>query len=167
MSTTVRCASSGSRRAGVIGPFAGALTVGDVPRGQPNPDVTQHPVERLVERSSSVVSRIGVALSAMFVLLPLVGFAAVRLMLASLETWHGGEGDITVEFRVQLLSVALLAIGFVFACAEVLRRSFSRGWIALAVVALGGLACIYIGVRGIIKATGIDGLITALSWVSP
>ena len=46
----------------------------------------------------------------------------------------------------------------------VLRRSLRRGWIALALVVIGGLACIYIGVRGIIEATGIDGLITALSW---
>jgi hypothetical protein len=139
-------------------------TVSDVPRGQPRPVLTQHPVDRRLERSSTVVLRIGVALSVVFVLLPGVGFAAVMVLLASLETWHGGEADMTVESRVQLLSVALLAIGFVVACAVALRRSLRRGWIALALVAIGGLACIYIGVRGIIEATGIDGLITALSW---
>jgi hypothetical protein len=52
----------------------------------------------------------------------------------------------------------------VVACAVVLRRSLRRDRFALAVVGIGGVACIYIGVKGIIEATGIDGLITVLSW---
>jgi len=79
-------------------------------------------------------------------------------------TWPLGGGDMTVEFRLQLLSVTLLLVGSVVSCAVVLRRSLRRGWFALAVVGIGGLACISIGVKGIIEATGVDGLITALSW---
>ena len=145
-------------------PHIDPVTGRDVPPEHPSPDLRQHPGDRLLERSSAVMLRVGVALSAMFVLLPGIGVAAVMVLLASLETWHGGEADMTIEGRLQLLSVALLATGFVVACAVALRRSLRRGWIALAVVAIGGLACLYIGVRGIIEATGIDGLITALSW---
>jgi hypothetical protein len=140
------------------------LRVGDAPTGQPSPDAVRHQDDRLLERSSAVVLKVGLVLAAIFVILPGIGFAAVMVLLASLETWHGGEADMTIESRLLLLSVALLAIGFVVACAVALRRSLRRGWIALAVVAMGGLACIYIGVKGIIEATGVDGLITALSW---
>jgi hypothetical protein len=121
-------------------------------------------MDGLVERSSQVVLRIGAVLATIFVLLPGVGLAVVMVFLASLQTWHGGEGDVTVEDRLTFLSVALLATGFVVACAVVLRRSLRRGWIALALVGLGGIACLYAGIRGIIEATGIDSVITGLSW---
>lgn len=139
-------------------------TGGDVPLGQPSPDLAQRSGDHRLERSSTVALRIGVALSVLFVLLPMVGFAAAMVFLASLDTWHGGEGDMTIEDRLSFLAAALLAVGLVVACAVALRRSLRRGWVALVVVAIGGLACLYIGVRGIIEATGIDGLITALSW---
>jgi hypothetical protein len=54
---------------------------------------------------------------------------------------------------VTFLSVALLAIGFVVACAVALRRSLRRDWVALVLVGLGGMACTYAGARGIIEAT--------------
>jgi hypothetical protein len=139
-------------------------TVHDAPTGRPSPDRTPSAADRRLERSSRVVLKAGAAMSTVFVLLPGVGLAAVMVFLASLQTWHGGEGDVTVEDRLTFLSVALLAMGFVVACAVALRRSLRRGWIALASVCLGGLACIYAGVRGIIEATGIDSLITGLSW---
>jgi hypothetical protein len=134
------------------------------PIGPPGSIGTRIVADRRLERSSRVVLQIGAALAAVFVLLPGVGLAAVMVLLASLETWHGGEGRLAVEDRLMFLSAALLASAFVVACALVLRRGLRRGPIALAVVGLGGLALVAIGVRGIVEATGIDSLITALSW---
>jgi hypothetical protein len=99
-----------------------------------------------------------------FVLVPLVGLALVLLFLASLQTWHGDEGVMTDAERIRFGSMAVLVIGFVVACVVALRRSLRGSRPALALVATGGLACIYAGVRGIVEATGIDLLITALSW---
>ena len=117
-----------------------------------------------LERSSTVLLKIGAALSAVFVMLPAVGFAAVMVILASQSSWHGGEGVLTTESRLGFVAVGGLAIGFAVACALLLRRSLRQGWIALLLVGMGGLACCYIGVRGIVEATGVDSLITALSW---
>ena len=139
-------------------------TVHDAPTGRPSPDWTPSVADRRLERASGVVLKVGAAMSTLFVLLPGIGLAAVMVFLASLQTWHGGEGDVSNEDRQMFLSVALLATGFVVACAVVLRQSLRRGWIALALLGLGGLACIYTGARGIIEATGIDDVITALSW---
>lgn len=138
-------------------------TVHDAPTGRPSPDWTPSAADRRLERASGVVLKVGAAMSTLFVLLPGVGLAAVMVFLASLQTWHGGEGVVTNEDRRVFLSVALLAIGLVVACAVVLRRSLRRGWIALALVGVGGLACIYTGARGLVEATGIDDVITALS----
>jgi hypothetical protein len=139
-------------------------TAHDAPTGRPDQDWTPSAADRRLERASGVTLKVGAAMSTLFVLLPGVGLAAVMLFLASLQTWHGGEGDVSNEDRLMFLSVALLATGFVVACAAVLRQSLRRGSIALTLVGLGGLACIYAGARGIIEATGIDGVITALSW---
>lgn len=144
-------------------PHVDPPVVRDAPTGRPRLDGTPS-ADRRLERSSRIVLKAGAAMATLFVLLPGVGLAAVMVFLASLQTWHGGEGDVTVEDRLTFLSVALLAIGFVVACAVVLRRSLRRGWIALALVGLGGMACIYTGARGIIEATGIDSLIMSLSW---
>jgi hypothetical protein len=145
-------------------PKVDSPTVHDAPTGRPGADWTPSAADLRLDRASQLVLKVGVAMSTVFVLLPGVGLAAVMVFLASLQTWHGGEGEVAVEDRQLLLSVALLATGFVVACAVLLRRSLRRGWIALALVGLGGLACIYTGARGIIEATGIDNVITALSW---
>jgi hypothetical protein len=135
--------------------------MGQVPAFDPAP---LDPIDARLVRASSVVLGIGIALAAVFVILPGMGVAAVMVFLASLDTWHGGEGVVTIEDRLLFLSVALFAIGLVVACALLLRRSLRRGWIALVLVGLGGLACIGIGIRGILAATGIDAIITTLSW---
>ena len=145
-------------------PHLGPPTVPGDPVGRPSPGMTQRAAGRRLDGYSRLILQVGAVMSAIFVFVPLVGLAAVMVFLASLETWHGGEGPMTDEVRLTFLSVALLSIGFVVACAVALRRSLRRGWIALVVVGIGGLACIYIGVRGIIAATGVDSLITALSW---
>jgi uncharacterized membrane protein YjjB (DUF3815 family) len=134
--------------------------VRDAPTGRPSPDGTPGAADRRLERSSRVALKAGAAMAAFFVLLPGVGLAAVMVFLASLQTWHGGEGDVTVEDRLTFLSVALLAMGFVVACVVVLRRGPRKGWIALVLVGLGGMACIYAGARGIIEATGIVSMAT-------
>ena len=139
-------------------------TVHDAPIGQPGPDGAQRAPDRRLERSGTVMLKIGAALVAMFVMLPVAGLAAMLLYAQTLATWPLGGGDMTVEFRLQLLSVTLLLVGLVVACAVVLRRSLRRDWFALAVVGIGGLACICSGVRGIVEATGIDINITVLSW---
>jgi hypothetical protein len=145
-------------------PHSDPPTVHDAPIGQPGPDGVQRVPDRRLERSGTVMLRIGAAMVATFVMLPVAGLAAMLLYAQTYPRWPLGGGDMTVEFRLQLLSVTLLLIGLVVACAVVLRRSLRRDWFALAVVGIGGLACITVGVRGIIEATGIDSLITALSW---
>jgi hypothetical protein len=145
-------------------PHLGPPTVPGAPVGRPSPDMPHGATERRLDRDSRLILQVGVVMSAIFVFVPLVGLAAVLVFLASLETWHGGEGPMTDEVRLTFLSVALLSIGVVVACAVALRHGLRGGWIALVFVGIGGLACIYIGVRGIIAATGVDNLITALSW---
>jgi len=145
-------------------PLLDPPTVHDAPIGRPGPDCARRTLDGDLERSSTVTLKIGAALVALFVMLPVAGLAAMLLYAQTYATWPLGGGDMTVEFRLQLLSVTLLLVGSVVSCAVVLRRSLRRGWFALAVVGIGGLACISIGVKGIIEATGVDGLITALSW---
>jgi hypothetical protein len=111
-------------------PYVDPPTVRDAPTGRPSPDCSPSAADRRLERSSRVVLKAGAAMATVFVLRPGVGLAAVMVFLASLQTWHGGEGDVTVEDRLTFLAVALLAIGFVVACAVALRRSLRRDWIA-------------------------------------
>jgi hypothetical protein len=144
-------------------PDPDAPTVHDVVMGRHGPDGAPRAADRRLERSSTVLLRIGATLVSVFVMLPVAGLAAILLYAQSYQRWPLGGGDMTVEFRLQLLSVTLLLVGAVVACAVVLWRSLRRGSIALALVGLGGLACIYIGVRGIIEATVHDITITGLS----
>jgi hypothetical protein len=138
------------------------LVVSDVPLGRPVPDGTRSAVDRRLERLSRMMLRVGAGLVAVLVFVPTLGVAALLVYAATMTTV--AEYRVTDEIRLQFLSVALLAVGFVVACAVALRRSLRRGLIALTAVAVGGLACMYGGVRGIGEATN-DQLI-ALSWVA-
>ncbi len=137
-------------------------TARDAPTGRLGPGGQRRAADGRLERFSRVMLQLGAALVAIIVVIPGLGVAALLLYVASMETVV--SHPMTLEDRLLVLSVALLVVGVVVACAVVLRRSLRRGWIALAIVGIGGLACIYSGVRGIIEATGIDGTITALSW---
>jgi hypothetical protein len=145
-------------------PRLGPPTFGRSPIGRPGPVGMRIAADDRLERSSQLMLKIGAALAAVFVLLPFVGVAAVMVLLASLDTWHGGEARLTFDDRLGFLMMAVVVVGIVNACAVALRRSLRCDWIALAVVGLGGLTCVCIGVYGIGRATGIDSLITALSW---
>jgi hypothetical protein len=118
----------------------------------------------LLERSSTRLLKIGAGLSAIFVVVPAIGLAVAMVVLAVWGTWHDGEGAMTIDAQLTFLAVAVLAVAFATACVALLRRSLRRGWIALALVGIGGLACIVAGLEGIAAATGTDNLITALSW---
>jgi hypothetical protein len=137
-------------------------TAHDAPTGLMGPDGQRRAADGRLERYSRVMLQLGAALVAIIVVLPGLGAAALLLYVASMETVV--SHPMAPEDRLLVLSVAALVVGFVVACAVVLRRSLRRGWFALAIVGIGGLACIYSGVRGIIEATGVDGTITALSW---
>lgn len=141
-----------------------AASVDDAMSERPGPEGPRAANHPRWERSSAILLRIGAALTAAFVLVPLVGLALVLLFLASLQTWHGGEGAMTDADRIWLGAMALLVMGFAVACVVALRAGLRGSRPALALVAMGGLACIYAGIRGIVEATGIDLLITALSW---
>jgi hypothetical protein len=132
----------------------------DAPTGRLGPDSTRSAADRLLERSSRLLLKVGGALVAILAFIPALGLAALLVYAATMTTVAGYR--VTDEVRLQFLSVAVLVVSFVVACAAALRRSLRRGWIALTVVAVGGLACIYIGVRGIVEAT--EGQLSALSW---
>ncbi len=134
--------------------------VSDVPLGRPVPDGTRSAVDRRLERFSRLMLKVGAGLVAVLVFVPTLGLAALLVYAATMTTV--AEYRVTDESRLQFLSVALLAVVFVGACAVALRRSLRRGWIALTAVAVGGLACIYGGVRGIGEATNDQ--VIALSW---
>lgn len=127
------------------------------------PDRRLERLERL-ERLSTLALKLGAVLAGMFVLLPALSLAGVALLVAAWGSWHGGEGELAQGDLLLLLAVALGSVGLAVGVATLLWRSLRKGVPALALVGVGGLACIAVGLIGIGRATGVDSSITLLSW---
>jgi hypothetical protein len=135
----------------------------DAPPGRSNPAGTRGSADRRLEHASRILLQVGAVLAALLVLLPALGVAALLLYAASLDMWHGIEHQVTAGDRVGLLSLAAMVAAVAAVCEGVVLRSIRQGWVALVMVVLGGIACLYICLRGLIQATGKDDTIVTLS----
>ena len=135
--------------------------VPDAPTTAPSPAGAPTMADNGLERASRILLKVGAVFVGALVLIPGVGLALLLLYMASRETLI--EHQVTTEDRVLLLSLAAMVVGAAAACEGAVLRSLRQGWLALVVVGLGGITCMYICLRGIIAATGVDDSLVALS----
>lgn len=109
-------------------------SVGRLPTRSASTPNGQH--DRLCAAGRTLVA-VGGAMSALFAILPAIGFALVLISLSN--------ADPHPEHRGEAWPIALSLIAVAVAYVAAIVRSFRRGWIALAVVGVGGLALAWTG----------------------